>query len=110
MRAIVAALALWPGFAAADEAWRALNGAEISAALTARVLQYGDGARQDFFADGRTLYGEGSWGSWRVQGDEYCSVWPPSDRWTCYSVEVRGLEIRFSDGGEPVVGKYVDLE
>ena len=110
MRAVGVMLALWPGIAGAEEAWRTLKGAEIQAALAARVVQYEDGTRQDFMADGRTLYGQASWGSWRVEGDEYCSVWPPSDRWGCYGMEARGLEVRFSDGGVPLVGKYVDLQ
>jgi hypothetical protein len=103
-------LALWPSVVAAEEPWRGLTGPEITAALTARILQYEDGTRQDFMADGRTLFGEGSWGFWRVEGDEYCSVWPPSDRWACYAVAVRGHEVRFSDGGTPAVGTYVDLK
>ncbi|WP_309667381.1 hypothetical protein [Tabrizicola sp.] len=109
MRRLVLMLALWPSVVAAEEPWRGLTGPEITTALSERVLQYADGTRQDFMADGRTLYGEESWGSWRVEGDEYCSVWPPSDRWACYSVEIRGLELRFTDGGEPSVGRYVDL-
>ena len=102
------ALALWPGCAAAEE-WRALSGAEITSALSARVLQHEDGVAQDFFADGRTLYG-GHWGRWRVDVDAYCAVWPPSDRWVCFAVEARGLELRFLGEGEPVVGKYADLQ
>lgn len=104
-------MALVPGMAMAGE-WVVLDGAAIRAALSARVVQYEDGARQDFMADGRTLYetgGKPSWGSWRVQGDQYCSVWPPSDRWSCYEVAARGLEIRFRDGGADTVGQYVDL-
>jgi len=109
MRELVLMLALWPGVAGAEEVWRGLAGAEIEAALTSRALQYEDGKVQDFLADGRTLYGEGSWGRWEVRGDEYCSVWPPSDRWDCYSVDLRGVEIRFSHGGVPIVGIYTDL-
>lgn len=89
-----------------------LDGQGITAALSARVVQYTGGQRQDFFADGRTVYESGgspSWGQWRVEGDRYCSVWPPSDRWSCYEVASKGLEIRFQDGGEATVGQYVDL-
>ncbi len=110
MRGLVMMLALWPSVTAAEEAWQALTGPEIAAALTARVLQYEDGVQQDFRADGRTLYGEGDWGAWRVQGDQYCSLWPPSDRWACYDVALRGREVRFSDGGAPVIGSYADLQ
>jgi hypothetical protein len=48
-----------------------------------------------------------------VQGDLYCSVWPPSDRWDCHDVarSARGLDIRFTgDDGSVTVGRYVDLQ
>jgi hypothetical protein len=48
-----------------------------------------------------------------VQGDLYCSVWPPSDRWDCYDIarSARGLDIRFTgDDGSVTVGRYVDLQ
>jgi hypothetical protein len=108
----VLAIALLAGPVAAEE-WQVLSGAQVRDALAARVLGYADGATQNFFADGRTLYEKGSpsWGRWRVEGDRYCSVWPPSDRWACYGVERRGIDIRFSaDGGAQTVGRYVDLQ
>jgi hypothetical protein len=109
MRMIVALAALWPGIALA-EGWERLDGPGITAALAARVLGYPDGTLQDFFADGRTLYGE-SWGQWEVRGDRYCSVWPPSDRWACHGVDRSGLDIRFTDdAGATTVGRYVDLQ
>jgi hypothetical protein len=93
--------------------WRQLDDAGIAAALTARVLLYQDGATQNFFADGRTLYeaesGE-SWGKWWVEGDRYCSTWPPSDTPACYNVDANGLDIRFTDRkGTATVGRYIDL-
>jgi hypothetical protein len=27
-----------------------------------------------------------SLGSWRVENDKYCSIWPPSEHWSCYKV------------------------
>jgi hypothetical protein len=46
-----------------------------------------------------------------VRGDRYCSVWPPSDRWTCYRVDRDRLDIRFTDdAGNTLVGRYVDLQ
>jgi hypothetical protein len=96
--------------------WQPLKGAEITQALSARVLAYPDGKTQNFFADGRTLYeggGSSQSGQWRVEGDRYCSVWPPSDRWSCYGVEreAQGLDLRFvDDGGTATAGRYVDLE
>jgi hypothetical protein len=95
------------------EDWRLLDGPGITAALTARVLQYQDGSTQNFFLDGRTLYEAGageSWGKWWVEADQYCSTWPPSDVAACYRVEVQGVEVRFtSKGGDVSVGRYVDL-
>jgi len=93
----------------------ASDGAEIRTALTARVLAWPGGQRQNFLADGRTLY-EGDRaqrGRWRIEGDRFCPVWPPSDRWDCYLVErhVRGLDLRFLSGGEAVTeGRYDDLQ
>jgi hypothetical protein len=107
--ALVAICLINPAPATAEE-WERLDGPGISAALTARVLGYPDGTLQDFFADGRTLYGESS-GRWEVRGDRYCSLWPPSDRWTCYAVDRNRLDIRFvDDAGEATVGRYVDLQ
>jgi hypothetical protein len=95
------------------EEWRLLDDAGISATLSARVLQYEDGATQNFFQDGRTLYEAGageSWGKWWVEGGQYCSTWPPSDVAACYRVEALGLDVRFtSKGGDVSVGRYVDL-
>jgi hypothetical protein len=107
--ALVAAWVLGPAPGAA-EVWERLDGAAITLALSARVLGYPDGTLQDFFADGRTLYGESS-GRWEVRGDQYCSVWPPSDRWSCYAVDQSGLDIRFTgDGGTVTIGRYADLQ
>jgi len=89
-----------------------VKGPEIATALTARVVQYEDGATQNFFADGRTLYENGgsSWGRWRVEGDHYCSQWPPSAHWACYSLRVEGLTLEFQAAdGSLTLGKYVDL-
>ena len=91
--------------------WRVLDGAGIAAALTDRVVIYPD-ARQDFRASGRTRYtfgGRDSWGYWRVEGDRYCSQWPPSDLWACYGVEVAGNRVRFVGQGDDItVGVYDD--
>jgi hypothetical protein len=109
--ALALALSVTPALAGD---WTPLTGPEITAALTARTLGYEGGGTQTFFADGRTLYDGGGpeWGRWRVEGDRYCSVWPPSDRWTCYGVErhARGLDLRFvAEDGTPSDGRYIDL-
>jgi hypothetical protein len=113
MRKTLALLALLSGTCAGQawaDGWEALDGPAITSALSARVLGYPDGSLQDFFADGRTLYGE-SPGRWEVREDRYCSLWPPSDRWTCYGVARMGLDIRFTgDDGTETIGRYVDLQ
>lgn len=93
--------------------WQELDDAGINQALSARVLAYSDGASQNFFTDGRTLYevstGE-SWGKWWAEGGQYCSTWPPSPTPSCYDVAARGLEIRFTGtGGDKTIGHYIDL-
>lgn len=106
MRWIGLVVALWP-LAGAAEGWERLEGEAMRAALEGRVLVYEDGTQQDFRADGQTLYGADSWGRWRVEGDRYCSVWPPSDRWACYDLEREGERFRFlSDDGSETVGTY----
>jgi hypothetical protein len=113
MRIRLAFLALWAGLGltpALAEGWERLDGPAITAALAARVLGYPDGTLQDFFADGRTLYGE-SFGRWEVRDDRFCSLWPPSDRWTCFDVDRQRLDIRFTaDDGTVTIGRYVDLQ
>jgi hypothetical protein len=111
MRSLMLCLAL--STPALAEGWRLLDDDGITAALSARVLQYEDGSTQNFFTDGRTLYEAGageSWGKWWVEAGRYCSIWPPSDVPACYDVEAQGLEVRFtSQGGDASVGRYVDL-
>lgn len=91
--------------------WTPLTGEEIRAALSGRALVYGENARQEFYASGRTLYEapQPSWGRWSVRGDQYCSQWPPSDLWTCYGMARHGDELRFIDAsGEISDGTYDD--
>lgn len=70
-----------------------LSGAEIEAALAGNsVVGVKDGNtwRQTFEINGRTMYfaesAPPSNGKWRVEGDTYCSLWPPQGRWSCYGV------------------------
>lgn len=69
------------------ETWVAMTGSQIEAALNDQTLDYKD-AWQTFNASGTTLYNAGrdSWGAWRVQGDQYCSEWPPNAGWVCYDM------------------------
>lgn len=110
MRRIALIFAIWPVFAGAQE-WPVLRGDSVRAALEGHKLVYVTGAWQEFRASGRTLYNAGSdsWGYWRVQGDQYCSMWPPSDLWACYDLSVSGDTVRFIDAsGEISEGRYVD--
>ncbi|MEO1733028.1 MAG: hypothetical protein AAFR45_05280 [Pseudomonadota bacterium] len=77
--------------------------------MTNKKLTYESGAWQDFRASGRTLYnaGEDSWGYWGVRGDQYCSMWPPSDLWACYDMARSGDVIRFiGASGDVTDGRY----
>jgi hypothetical protein len=111
MRAILMMLVLAATPAIAED-WTVLTGDQIRTALTARLLVYEGGARQQFNADGTTRYEspDVSHGQWRVTGDRYCSQWPPSDRWACYDVAAQGVDIRFTAGdGSVSTGRYADL-
>ncbi|SMO35364.1 hypothetical protein SAMN06265380_101187 [Ruegeria faecimaris] len=108
MRRFALILSLWPGVAAATEFWP-LTGDEIAEAFSGKKLTYGDGIWQTFDQSGVTHYfsGRPSTGKWAVQGDQYCSVWPPSDIWACYDVLQSGVIIRFiDDAGEITDGYY----
>jgi hypothetical protein len=111
MRAVLVVLCLASPVFAGD--WQRLDDTGITAALSARVLQYQDGSTQTFFTDGRTLYAAGSGESsckWWVEAGRYCSIWPPSDVPACYTVETFGPEVRFTgSGGDESVGRYQDL-
>ncbi len=78
----------------ASAAERKLTGREIETMLADVTVSggSGDGAfKQYFAASGQTIYvgteATPSNGNWRVKGDQYCSVWPPSGTWVCYDVE-----------------------
>lgn len=96
-------LALFAG-AAWGEGWQKLDGIGINNALVNRVLRYEDGTEQEFLAGGITQYTHG-WlneGRWKIEGDSYCSLWPPGTGWTCFVVEedpdLGRLRFRGADG------------
>lgn len=108
--AVLFTLTLGSSAWAAD--WTALNGPEISEALSERSLRY-TGATQVFYSSGRTFYdsAQPSWGHWRVEGDQYCSKWPPADSWECFKVSRsgNGQSIRFLDAdNRPVIGTFYE--
>ena len=60
---------------------------------------------QHFNANGTTRYredgGETTHGTWRiVDSGQYCSVWPPFPRETCYEVLVKGNNILWKFDGK----------
>jgi hypothetical protein len=85
----------------ADAAERQLKGDEIAALLSDRTVTGGSGNEaweQTFQKSGETIYrmaGNASAGSWKVQGDEYCSQWPPQETWSCYTVTAEENRITF---------------
>ena len=65
-----------------------LRGDEIGILLTGNTAVgewEGDAYRQYFDADGSTIYAQGdarsSRGKWRVEGDEFQSIWPNDADW-----------------------------
>ena len=96
----------------AEATWEPLGGQEIELALKGRGLIY-DNATKHFYASGRTLYhsGRDSWGYWRVEGDEYCSQWPPADGWACYRLarNANSTALKFiGDSRDETIGTYSD--
>lgn len=88
MRWVLILAMFFSTLALADE--RKLNGAEITALLP-DIIAIGETTRQTFESSGLTHYDDGrrpTVGRWRVQGDSYCSTWPPGDGWRCYGVRV----------------------
>lgn len=114
MRRMIMAMGFCLATPVLAEDWRALSGAEIAEALTGRELTYENGAVQVFREGGGTSYGAGagfSEGHWRVEGDEYCSNWPPAAIWSCYGLERDGEtgRLRFAGAsGDMTVGSYSD--
>ena len=86
---------------AAVEAATAIRGAEITVLLSDVTLtgsKNGKVIQQIFQKGGLTLYlenGAQSVGTWKVEGDKYCSQWPPNESWSCYEVEVEGQNLTF---------------
>ncbi len=80
-----------------------LTGAEITTALSDVTLFAGDKAEieQIFQKSGQTVYidrGNMSQGSWFVEGDQYCSRWPPGNGKSCYDVTRDEDAITFISG------------
>ncbi|WP_051355261.1 hypothetical protein [Mesorhizobium erdmanii] len=72
----------------------AMKGPEILASLKGAHVQ-GDNWSQEFDDGGATTYtrdGRHQEGRWDVRGDQYCSLWPPSDAWACYDMTMDSLD------------------
>jgi hypothetical protein len=80
------------GCAFADE--KLLDGATLKNVLSDVTLtsnETGRAIEQVFQAGGVTFTVDveskaQSSGFWRIEGDKYCSQWPPSEHWACYDV------------------------
>lgn len=110
MRLIALFFTIWPTFGAAED-WTKLLGVDVRATLEGHRIVYASGAWQDFRPSGATLYNAGgdSWGYWRVTGDQYCSMWPPSGLWACYDIETSENKLRFvGASGEITEGTVLD--
>ena len=87
---LLAAGLLSAAIVSASAAEVAMKGPEILADLKGAHVQ-GDGWSQDFDDGGATSYARGEShqiGRWDVRGDQYCSLWPPSDAWACYAMTI----------------------
>jgi hypothetical protein len=90
MRAASLALLLIVSVSPAAAEERNLAGAQIRALLPTIIVR-GNGTSQTFSASGETTYaddGRDSHGRWSVEGDLYCSVWPPNETKACYGIAV----------------------
>lgn len=100
--------ALLAGIVSANAEPVKMDGPAIESALAGKSVagnQDGREWRQDFRSDGATIYYEGnqpSPGRWKVDGDQYCSLWPPSETWDCYDMAMDGEEILFMPKGSAV--------
>lgn len=97
LKRFAAILVLIPGCLFADEWMPITEDAEITQVLANQRVVYDLLTFQYFAADGATQFitERASDGRWAARGGQYCSQWPPSDLWTCYDFETRGLDVRF---------------
>jgi hypothetical protein len=98
MRIGLAAVTMFLAATVATAEEQPLNGAAITAVLADTTLIADGDVQQVFQKGGLTLYTQGvntSQGFWKVEGDAYCSQWPPNETWSCYEVTQGGDEITF---------------
>ncbi|MEM7169765.1 MAG: hypothetical protein AAF530_06320 [Pseudomonadota bacterium] len=94
-----------------------LSGTEIIEALSGKTAfgtQKGTPWKQFFDPNGATTFISGddapSTGRWQIQGDAFCSLWPPSGDWDCYDMTGAGDQVTwiYQGGGDPWPAKMVD--
>ena len=74
-----------------------LSGAEMQAMLSDKIL-YAKDVEQIFQKSGTTFYSSGggqSQGNWKIDGEKYCSQWPPNQAWACYDMTQNGNKVAF---------------
>ena len=74
-----------------------LSGVEMQTILNDKIL-YGKDTEQIFQKSGVTFYSSGgnqSQGNWKIDGEKYCSQWPPNQSWACYDIMQDGNKITF---------------
>ena len=90
MKPVMPLLAFALAVTSANAQETTLTGAEIQTLLpTVVAVGTAKDTRQKFWTDGQTEYeerGHYSFGRWWVDGDRYCSKWPPSEAVSCYAV------------------------
>ena len=106
---MLSVLALIPGVLSAEEWTPVTEDAAIVDALGGRTVRYDVLTFQFFDASGSTQFitERASDRRWAARGGQYCSIWPPSDIWTCYDFQAKGDQVRFISSDQSVsVGTY----
>src|SRR3954463_10473474 len=93
-----------------------VSAGDMTAALTAATLQFGDGSTQVFTPDGSTTYvdqGRPTAGEWSVLGDgKFSSFWPPDYRatytlrWIVEGSATVGVSFTEDGRGQRFDGRY----
>ncbi len=97
MKAWVLTFMLVPVASFADGWERLLDDEAVFDAIAGRTIVYDEYTFQVFGPAGDTQYvtERMSEGRWAARGGQYCSVWPPSDSWACYDLQINGDRVRF---------------
>ncbi len=78
-----------------------LTGPALQELLSERFLvatRDGKTIEQIFQKSGLTLYTENgaqSQGFWKVEGNAFCSQWPPNETWSCFEIFQDGKNVTF---------------